>query len=132
MIRAIVGIDAAWIEHEPSELALIQSEGVDWSVVCVAPSYDAFIASSRGAHLQWEARKFRGTWPNIAGSMVRRLALARGGAADAEHLHESADEFFLFPEDDLVFWPRRDQLDSPDQPDDSDPSNALLIQPTSE
>ena len=63
---------------------------------------------------------------------VRRLALARGGAADAEHLHESADEFFLFPEDDLVFWPRRDQLDSPDQPDDSDPSNALLIQPTSE
>ena len=37
VIRAIVGIDAAWTEHEPSGLALIQSEGVDWNVVCVAP-----------------------------------------------------------------------------------------------
>ena len=98
----------------------------------MAPSYDAFIASSRGAHLQWEARKFRGTWPNIAGSKVRRLALARGGGVDVEHLHESADELFPFREDDLVSWPRWDQLDGPDQPGDSDPSNALLIQPTSE
>ena len=96
------------------------------------PSYDAFIASSRGARLHWEARKFCGTWPNTAEIKVRRLALARRGAADVEHLHESADEFFLFPEDDLVSWPRWDQLDGPDQPGDSDPSNALLIQPTSE
>ncbi len=50
----------------------------------MAPSYDAFIASSKGARLQWEARKFRGTWPNIAESKVRRLALARGGAVDVE------------------------------------------------
>ncbi len=98
----------------------------------MAPSYDAFIASSKGARLQWEARKFRGTWPNIAESKVRRLALARGGAVDVEHLHESADELFPFREDDLVSWSRWDQLDGPDQPGDSDPSKALLIQPTSE
>ena len=40
---------------------------------------------------------------------VRRLALAQGGAADPAHLHASADEFFPLPEDDLVFWPRRDK-----------------------
>jgi hypothetical protein len=51
---------------------------------------------------------------------VRRLALARGGAADPNHLHESADEFFPMPEDDLVFWPRRDEppdLISPTDPE---------------
>ncbi len=40
---------------------------------------------------------------------VRRLALARGGVEDPAHLHASADEFFPLPEDDLVFWPRRDK-----------------------
>ena len=39
---------------------------------------------------------------------VRRLALARSGAADPTQLHASADEFFPFPDDRLVFWPRRD------------------------
>ena len=45
---------------------------------------------------------------------VRRLALARGGAADPGHLHASADEFFPFPDDRLVFWPRRDEPIPPD------------------
>ena len=40
---------------------------------------------------------------------VRRLALAQGGAADPAHLHASAEEFFPFPDDRLVFWPRRDE-----------------------
>ena len=43
---------------------------------------------------------------------VRRLALARGGAADAAHLHASADEFFPLPDDDLVFWRRREEPES--------------------
>jgi hypothetical protein len=42
---------------------------------------------------------------------VRRLALATGGAADPDHLHASADEFFPLPENDLVFWPRRDNAE---------------------
>ncbi len=48
---------------------------------------------------------------------VRRLAMARGGAADPEHLHESADEFFPMPEDELVFWPRREKLEISIDPD---------------
>ena len=40
---------------------------------------------------------------------VRRLDLARGGAEDAAHLYASADEFFPLPDDDLVFWPRREE-----------------------
>ena len=42
---------------------------------------------------------------------VRRLALAGGGAADPDQLHASADEFFSLPEDELVFWPRREKLE---------------------
>ncbi len=45
---------------------------------------------------------------------VRRLALARGGAADPAQLHASADEFFPFPDDRLVFWPRRNGSIDPD------------------
>ena len=51
---------------------------------------------------------------------VRRLALARGGAADPAHLHASADEFFPLPEDDLVFWPGRDKGESLIYPSDSE------------
>ena len=47
---------------------------------------------------------------------VRRLAMAQEGAADPEHLHESADEFFPMPEAELVFWPRRDSLDASTDP----------------
>ncbi len=39
---------------------------------------------------------------------VRRLTMARGGASDPTHLHESADEFFPLPQEALVFWPRRE------------------------
>jgi len=46
---------------------------------------------------------------------VRRLALARGGAEDPAHLLASADEFFPFPDDELVFWPQRDKLNGSDR-----------------
>ena len=49
---------------------------------------------------------------------VRRLALAQGAVADEAHLHESADEFFPLPEDDLVFWPRREEPESLIRPSD--------------
>ena len=41
---------------------------------------------------------------------VRRLALARDGAADPAHLRASADEFFPFPEEELLYWPRREEF----------------------
>ncbi len=48
---------------------------------------------------------------------VRRLAMAQGGAADPEHLRESADEFFPMPDDELVFWPRREKVEGSMDPD---------------
>ena len=54
-MQAILGIDAAWTEHEPSGVALIQGDRESWSVVCVAPSYDAFVASSQGVPVDWQA-----------------------------------------------------------------------------
>jgi hypothetical protein len=57
---------------------------------------------------------------------VRRIALARGAAADPDQLHASADEFFPFPEDDLVFWPRRDQQDGSDLLEDPDELNGSI------
>ncbi len=48
---------------------------------------------------------------------VRRLAMARGGAEDPEHLHQSANEFFPMPQEELVYWPRRESLDASTDPD---------------
>ncbi len=48
---------------------------------------------------------------------VRRLATARGGAEDPEHLHQRANEFFLMPQEELVYWPRRESLDASTDPD---------------
>lgn len=64
-MRAILGIDPAWTNHQPSGVALIQGEEERWSVVCVAPSYEAFIACSQGSSLDWGASKFTGSWPNV-------------------------------------------------------------------
>ncbi len=41
---------------------------------------------------------------------VRRLTMARGGAADPAHLHRSADEFFPLPGDALIHWPEREGM----------------------
>ena len=56
---------------------------------------------------------------------VRRLALAGGGAADPADLHASADEFFPLPEDDLVFWPRRDQREGFIYPSDREATSIV-------
>ena len=41
---------------------------------------------------------------------VRRLTMARGGAGDPAHLHESADEFFPLPHEALIRWPEREGM----------------------
>ncbi len=66
----ILGIDAAWTAREPSGVALIQVQPTGSSVVCVAPSYEAFVACSQGAPVDWQAPRYRGSWPD-ASALVR-------------------------------------------------------------
>jgi predicted RNase H-like nuclease len=54
--EAILGIDAAWTEKQPSGVALIAKQNGRWTVCAVAPSYAAFIALSRGTPVDWNAR----------------------------------------------------------------------------
>ena len=44
----VLGIDAAWTAHQPSNIALVQNTGSRWSCIAVAPSYEAFIAQASG------------------------------------------------------------------------------------
>lgn len=41
---------------------------------------------------------------------VRRMAMARGAAADPALLEQTADDFFPYPTDPLVFWPEMKRL----------------------
>lgn len=41
-VRAVLGIDAAWTEREPSGVALVVDEGSEWTLLAVAPSYLSF------------------------------------------------------------------------------------------
>ena len=41
-MRALLGIDAAWTEVQPSGVALVVDEGAGWQLVKVAASYRAF------------------------------------------------------------------------------------------
>ena len=41
---------------------------------------------------------------------VRRMTMAKGGAGDPALLEESAEEFFPFPSDPLVYWPEMERL----------------------
>jgi predicted RNase H-like nuclease len=42
-MRSVLGIDAAWTEHEPSGIALIADNGSGWRLIDVAASYEAFM-----------------------------------------------------------------------------------------
>ena len=77
-MQAILGIDAAWTRNQPSGVALIQGKRGRWSVVCVAPSYDAFLACAGGEPLDWRAQRFSGSAPDVAALIeaARRLASA--------------------------------------------------------
>jgi len=51
--KAVLGIDAAWTQHNPSGVALLRRKLGRWQCVAAAPSYDAFIALSKGASIDW-------------------------------------------------------------------------------
>lgn len=77
-MRAVLGIDAAWTEREPSGVALIADDGSGWRLVEVAASYAAFIEANV-----------------TAGPIVRH----RGTIPDAKLIIEAASEKIAAPVD---------------------------------
>lgn len=65
-MKAILGIDAAWTPGQPSGVALIQARDGRSRVLCVAPSYRAFINAGRGEPVDWQSPQFGGDEPDIA------------------------------------------------------------------
>lgn len=55
-MRAVLGIDAAWTQGEPSGVALIADDGASWRQISVAPSYEAFVNGCSGRDVDWLAR----------------------------------------------------------------------------
>jgi len=64
-MSVILAIDAAWTESEPSGVAVAISSGGRWRCIAVAPSYEAFLALSNGSDVDWIARRFNGSMPEV-------------------------------------------------------------------
>ncbi len=62
---SILGIDAAWTPTEPSGVALVVGEGSEWRTLCVAPSYESFIASASGRKIDWQSDSVNGSVPDV-------------------------------------------------------------------
>ncbi len=72
---AVLGIDAAWTVDAPSGVALLHGKGRAWSVVAVAPSYEAFLSLGRGESIDWQAGKLRGSAPEPTALLAAARAL---------------------------------------------------------
>ena len=60
-MNAVLGIDAAWAEGNPSGVALIRQPKVgQWECIAVAPSYESFLQLAEGNDVNWEARPIGG------------------------------------------------------------------------
>ena len=61
-MTSILGIDAAWTDHNPSGVALIRTYAAGrWECVALAPSYAAFIDLARGNTIRWDQRQKGGS-----------------------------------------------------------------------
>ena len=64
-MSVILAIDAAWTTSQPSGVAVMVSHGKIWHCVGVAPSYEAFLELSGGVPVDWNARRFYGSVPEV-------------------------------------------------------------------
>lgn len=62
-MAGVLGIDAAWTEKKPSDVALIEGSPRHWRCVTVTPSYDAFLACAEGVPVDWTV-KAKGAVPD--------------------------------------------------------------------
>jgi len=54
-MHAVLGIDAAWTQGQPSGVALIADDSAGWRQIRLAPSYEAFVACCTGSEVDWIA-----------------------------------------------------------------------------
>lgn len=75
-MTAILGIDAAWTETEPSGVALVVGDDNKWRCLCTAPSYDAFMECARGTPIDWTFGRFRGARPVVGDLLFAAQSIA--------------------------------------------------------
>lgn len=78
---AILAIDAAWTDGEPSGVALVAKKDNQWSCLCVAPSYEAFLARASGRPVDWVSGRFRGTAPDAKAIISAARSIANSEIA---------------------------------------------------
>lgn len=64
-MTVILAIDAAWTNTEPSGVALVAGNNNIWRCLCVAPSYNAFLAYAKNVPIDWESGRFVGSMPQV-------------------------------------------------------------------
>lgn len=62
-------------------MALLASNGHGWACLCVAPSYDAFLACATGSAIDWVNGRFRGSRPDVP-RLIRAAAIIAGDDVD--------------------------------------------------
>jgi predicted RNase H-like nuclease len=77
--RAVLGIDAAWTDHEPSGVA-VEDEAGGWRCAGVAPSYQAFEALSEGQAVDWNQAPASSAPRVVALAESARTLLSAGNA----------------------------------------------------
>jgi predicted RNase H-like nuclease len=61
--KAVLGVDAAWTENNPSGVALVNFVRKKWECVALAPSYAQFLAFSKGIEIDWDETPSGGEAP---------------------------------------------------------------------
>ena len=77
----ILALDAAWTDHNPSGVALVQGRADVWRCLAVAPSYDEFLGLARGGRVTWSEGVSRGSTPDVPGLLQAAHQIA-GTAVD--------------------------------------------------
>lgn len=77
--RAVLGLDAAWTDRQPSGIALLVETARGWRCAGLAPSYAAFHALAEGRPADWRERP-RGGPPDPAALLATAARLAPGAA----------------------------------------------------
>lgn len=76
-MRTVLGIDAAWTPRNPSGVALVQGSGRKWTCLGVAPSYESFNSLADGCPVDWRAKRFVGTPPDVSRLLEAAKKLAK-------------------------------------------------------